>query len=183
MTLPLPGDVTSHSAARRDRYWWLWPNFHEADDARDGAKMGVTACGLIGFVTAITFYFRHLQGQSDPFDLIGGLIMLIVYCALGYGILRMSRMAASGALVLFAADKVYSAAVNGASLGIALVLVWYLIQANRAIYWFRRQTTLSTADGAALRKCGNCGAEYDPADHRADASVSLCSRCRSTSEP
>jgi len=171
--------MASQAAIKRGKYWWLWPDFHEAADARDAAKMGVTACGLIAAVTAVTFYIRYYS-EGDPFHLIGGAIVVIVYCAFGYGILRMSRAAASGALLLFAADKVYSFVVNRSSLGIALLLAWYLIHANRAVYWFHQEAHNSTGGDKTVRKCSNCGAEYDPTDYRVDAPIWSCSRCQAT---
>lgn len=167
------------STVKRGKYWWLWPDFQEPGDARDAGKMGVTACGLIAVVTVVTFYVRYYS-EGDLFHLVGGLIVFIVYCTFGYGILRMSRVAASGAIVLFVADKVYSSAVNGASLGIALLLAWYLIQANRAVYWFHREADISIGGGVSVRKCANCRTEYNPADYRVDVAVWSCSQCRAT---
>jgi hypothetical protein len=141
--------------------------------------MGVTACGLIAAVTAVTFYLRY-YGDGDVSHLISGLAVVVVYSTFAYGILRMSRAAASGALLLFAADKVYSFVVSGASLGIALFLAWYLIQANRAVYWFHKEADRPLDRGTSVRKCDHCGAEYRPSDYRVDASVWSCSQCHAT---
>jgi hypothetical protein len=128
----------SQSTAHRSKYWWLWPDFYVAKDAYDAAKMGIIACGLISGITGLTFIYRYsLEGNIG--QLLGGLIVFIIYSALGYGIFKMSRVASSTALVLFLVEKIYSFSVEGKQLGIAILLAWYLVQANRAVYWFRRQ--------------------------------------------
>lgn len=126
------------NTANRTKYWWLWPDFYDEEDARDAAKMGVIACGLIAAVTGLIFVYRYYKG-GDIYQLIGGVMIFIVYSVLGYGIFRMSRVACATALALFVAEKIYSSAFQGKSLGIAIILVWYLIQASRAVFWFRRK--------------------------------------------
>jgi hypothetical protein len=81
--------------------------------------MGVIACGLIAAVTGLIFVYRYYKG-GDIYQLIGGVIIFIVYSVLGYGIFRMSRVACATALALFVAEKIYSSAFQGKSLGIAI---------------------------------------------------------------
>ena len=128
----------TQSTSKRTKYWWVWPDFYDAKDARDGAKMGVIACALIAVVTGLTFIYRYYMGGSID-QLLGGMIVFIIYSALGYGIFRMSRISSSIALILFLIEKIYSFTVEGKQLGIAILLGWYLVQATRAVYWFRRK--------------------------------------------
>jgi hypothetical protein len=120
----------------RSKYWWLWPEFLDEKDARDAAKMGVTACGLIAIISGLAFVYRYFD-SGEIGQAITGVIMVTLYSVLGYGIFKMSGIASSIALVLFGADKLYSFAVDNKALGIGILLIWYLVQANRAIYWFR----------------------------------------------
>lgn len=126
----------TQGTANRTKYWWLWPDFYDAKDAHDAAKMGIIACALIAGITGLTFIYRYYMGGNID-QLLGGIIAFIIYSALGYGIFRMSRIASSIALILFLTEKIYSFAVEGKQLGIAILLVWYLMHANRAVYWFR----------------------------------------------
>ena len=123
----------------RPKYWWLWPDFYEEKDARDGAMMGVIACSLVAVVTGFTCIYRYYIG-GDFYQLPGGMVVFVIYCVLGYGIFKMSRTASSVALILFLTEKIYTIGVQGKSLGIAPLLAWYLFQANRATYWFRAAT-------------------------------------------
>jgi len=125
-------------AIGRSKHWWLWPDFNEEKDARDAAKMGVTACGLIAAVTGVTFYYRYMQ-DGEISQLLGGMVVLILYSIFGFGILKMSRIAVTLAMLLFIAEKGYTYLVEHKPLGIAILLAWYLVQSARAIYWFREE--------------------------------------------
>ncbi len=121
----------------RSRYWWIWPEFIDEKDARDGAQMGVIACGFIAIVNGFTFVYRFYS-SGDSSQAISAIFMVTIFSALGYGIFKMSFIASSAALVLTGADKLYSFVVNNKSIGIGILLIWYLLQANRAIYWFKK---------------------------------------------
>lgn len=73
------------NTANRTKYWWLWPDFYDEEDARDAAKMGVIACGLIAAVTGLIFVYRYYK-DCDIYQLIGGMFVFIVYCILGNGV-------------------------------------------------------------------------------------------------
>jgi hypothetical protein len=127
----------SRGTSHRSKHWWLWPDFYDEKDARDAAKMGIIACAIIAVTTGAVFTYRY-SITGDIEQLFGGLFMFIIYCALGYGIFKMSRAASSIALILFLFEKVYSFLFQGTNLGLAILLLWFLFQANRATYWFRR---------------------------------------------
>ncbi|MDO9530728.1 MAG: hypothetical protein Q7O12_01145, partial [Deltaproteobacteria bacterium] len=129
----------------RTKYWWFWPNFYDAEDAHDGAKMGVVACAIIAGVTGLTSTYSYYM-DSNIYGLLGGMIIVLIYAPLGYGIFKMSRVASSVALILFLGEKSYTFYVQGKSQGIALLLIWYLVQANRAIYWFNREQKKNRGD-------------------------------------
>jgi hypothetical protein len=130
----------SRSTTNRTKYWWLWPDFYEEKDARDAAMMGVIACSVIAVMTGLIFIYRYYRA-GDVYHLVGAMVVFIIYCVLGYGIFKMSRAASSTALILFLAEKIYTFAIQGKSLGIAPLLAWYLFQANRGVYWFRGGAT------------------------------------------
>ena len=96
----------------RPKYWWLWPDFYEEKDARDGAMMGVIACSLVAVVTGFTCIYRYYIG-GDFYQLPGGMVVFVIYCVLGYGIFKMSRTASSVALILFLTEKIYTIGVQG----------------------------------------------------------------------
>lgn len=137
--------ANTNSVVQRSKYWWLYPTFSNEKDARDGAKMGVVASGLIAIVTGVLFWYLYTT-DGDIFGLVGGLIVSLIWCILSYGIFKMSRVASSVALLFFLADKVYTVRIQGKSLGIASILVLYLINANRAIYWFKRNIDVKEAE-------------------------------------
>jgi hypothetical protein len=166
----------NQSTANRTKYWWLWPDFYQEKDARDAAKMGIIACSLIAAITGLTFTYRYYI-DGDTYQLLGGMFFFIVYCILGYGILKMSRAACSGALILFLAEKFYTFGIQGKSLGIAPLLAWYLFQANRAVYWFRGETTKAIIEPPKALTCIYCGAEYNLNDYRQDAPEWFCPQC------
>lgn len=166
----------NQGTANRTKYWWLWPDFYEEKDARDAALMGVIACSLIAVVTGFTFVYRYYT-DGDAYRLLGGMIIFIVYCALGNGILKMSRPACSTALILFLAEKIYTFGIQGKSLGIAPLLAWYLFQANRAVYWSKGKSTKPIVESPKILACTHCGAEYNPKDYRQDAPEWHCPQC------
>jgi predicted RNA-binding Zn-ribbon protein involved in translation (DUF1610 family) len=163
-------------AISRSKYWWLWPNFYSEKDARDGAKMGVLASGLIAVMTGAAFSYRYVT-DNDVFGLAGGLFVSLVWCVLSYGFFRMSRVASLTALLLFVADKAYTVGIEGKSLGIASILVLYLVNANRAIYWFKGKRGMQEAKPSETLNCESCGAVCDLADYNQDAAVWLCPAC------
>ncbi len=122
----------------RSKYWWVWPEFIDEKDARDAAKLGVTTCGFIAIVTGLVFIY-HYFAEGDISQAITAVVMVTLYSALGYGIFKMSRFASSVALILFGVDKLYSLVVENKSGNyvLAILFIWYLVQANRAIYWFK----------------------------------------------
>ena len=166
----------SQSTATRTKYWWLWPDFYVEKDARDAAMMGVIACSLIAVVTGFTFIYRYYVG-GDVNQLLGGMLVFIINCVLGYGIFKMSRAAASTALILFLAEKIYTIGIQGKSLGIAPLLAWYLFQANRAVYWFRAENIKPQIELPKILACPHCGAEYNVKDYRQDAPEWHCPQC------
>ncbi len=119
------------------RFWWVWPSFSSERDARNGSIMGVMAVGLIVLVTVAVASYQY-SADGDVYRFGGGLLESLVWCVLGYGIHRMSRVAAVIGLILFVADKGY-ALLQGQSLGIATILGLYLINGTRAVFWFRGQ--------------------------------------------
>jgi hypothetical protein len=160
----------------RSKYWWLWPNFNSEKDARDGAKMGVLAAGLIAAVTGVVFLYRY-NSDGDAYGLIGGLIVSIVWCFLGYGMFKMSRIAATAALFIFLADKLYTLVDQDKSLGIATILILYLINANRAIYWLKGKHQTEEPKVRNIITCQNCGVNQDLSDYSRENLVWLCSSC------
>ena len=160
----------------RSKYWWLWPNFYSEKDARDGAKMGVIASGLIAAVTGVVFVYRYAS-DGDVFGLVGGLVVSVVWCFLGYGMFRMSRVSALIALLLFLADKLYTVGIEGKPLGIATILVLYLANANRAIFWFRRKGGIEDAKASKIITCESCGTNQNLSDYNQETSIWLCSNC------
>lgn len=165
----------------RSRYWWVWPDLQEEKDARDAALVGVTSCGLIAIMTATVFVYRYYYVDHDLSQLIGGVIASIVYCTLGYGILRMSRLASTLALMLFVVEKLPVFLELKPDV-IALMLVWYLFQSNRAVYWFRSKTEDIKAESKQplhVSTCINCGMKYSSDDYRPEAPAWYCSKCKS----
>ena len=80
----------SRSTTNRTKYWWLWPDFYEEKDARDAAMMGVIACSVIAVMMGLIFIYRYYRA-GDVYHLVGGMVVFIIYCVLGYGIFKMSR--------------------------------------------------------------------------------------------
>ena len=50
--------------------------------------MGVLSAGLIAAVTGAVFLYRY-NNDGDVFGLIGGLIVSVIWCFLGYGIFKL----------------------------------------------------------------------------------------------
>jgi hypothetical protein len=122
----------------RPKSWYLWPSFYDAEDAQDGAKMGVFFCAII----AIYYGFAAFTAAIDIFEVYFLISLFVIFAFLSYGIFKMSRLASSTALILYTADRLLAFYYEGKfppnALGIFFV-IWYLVQANRAVYWFRRE--------------------------------------------
>jgi hypothetical protein len=154
-------------AANRPRYWWLWPSFQTKKDARDAAKMGVLACSWVAIGTGLTLGYRYYT-DHDALQIIGGLIDFFIICVLGYGILRMSRVASSVALGFFLVELIHKF-LQEKSLGTGALLAWCLFQSNRAIYWFKGKPIDAKIDFPRILSCSHCGAEYNTNDYNQDA--------------
>ena len=159
----------------RPKYWWIWPDFYIEKDARDAAKIGVIACMWIAASTGILFIIKYFEG-GDIGIIISGIVIVFIYSLLGYGILKMSRIAASIALILFLIETIYKV-VDSGKVGMAPLLVWYLIQSNRAVYWFKEESKEPKFETPKILACPHCGAEYNAKGYRQDAPEWLCSQC------
>lgn len=167
----------------RGRYWWVWPDFTSEKDARDGSYMGVVAAAWIALSTAgLSFYRYYANVNSDSSDLFGGLIFALVWFVLGYGIFRMSRIAATIGLIIYVGDRGYyvlsSAMSGGHSSNIALGVFFflYLLNANRAIYWHHQKREPKEAP-AVILNCAKCGTPYNLSDYQPDAETWYCRAC------
>ncbi len=167
----------NQSTPHRPKYWWIWPDFYIEKDARDAAKFGVTACMFIAGATGLFSIIEYFSSSNDNISiLVIGTVTVLVYSVLGYGILKMSRIAASIALVFFLIEAIYKV-IDSGKVGMAPLLVWYLIQSNRAVYWFKEKSKEPRFETPKILACPHCGAEYNVKDYRQDASEWHCPQC------
>jgi hypothetical protein len=118
---------------------WYWPTIDNIDTAREAALTGSYVAFLVAGLTgafALLSAFRILN-WIDPWALIDA----VVFTALGFLIRRMSRVAATAALILFLFERVYEASARGwkASVGLlAAILVIRFASGIRGTFAYHR---------------------------------------------
>lgn len=159
----------------RSRFWWLWPEFNSEKDARDIVKMGL---GFVVLATAFTGGYAILKyfQSNEVENMITGSIIVIIFSVLGYGIFRMSRVAATLALILIVGNWVFDIASGEKTSGAPFVFMWALFQTNRAIYWFNGEKNLVSMS-AIIKTCPVCGNKYSERDYDPENINWFCSTC------
>jgi hypothetical protein len=125
----------------KSRYW---PEINDLETARKVAKQGVWAALFVAGVTAV-FATLALFGKSFAGVDESAFVAVVIFGALAIGIWRMSRVAATLALVLFVVEKVWAAQDGQRPAGVILAIVITLIFVNtvRATFRFRRLSTVA----------------------------------------
>lgn len=164
-----------HVTPGRPLYWWLWPNFYVEKDAIDAAKMGVVAFSLKAVATGLFFFNRYYK-DNDLYLLLGGMLAFVLYCGLGYGILRMSQAACIAALLLWGMEMIVTL-MQQKPLGMAPLLFWYTIQASRAVFWYSKKK-IPAEDPTQILSCTHCGTKYRELDYSSYAPAWYCTQCK-----
>lgn len=160
---------------KRSLHWWIWPDFHIEKDALDISRLGVLCCAWIVASAAIQCILQYF-GKGDAGLLINSLINILIYSLLGYGILKRSRIAATIALTYFIAGIIWPFIEKG-KIGLAPVLIWYFIQSNRAIYWYRGGVVKAEVKLPNFLICPYCNTQSSTKSFRQGTTEWLCPIC------
>jgi hypothetical protein len=137
---PMPAAPTA--AAKKRRQNGIWPIITDAASAKFAAKQGMGAAFFCAGSTVL-FVFLARQGMA----LVQGvdesaLVDAAVFAALGILILRMSRVAAVAALVLYIVERIVMwvkmSGVGGASIPMMIVIVLCFVSSIRGTFAYQR---------------------------------------------
>jgi len=119
-----------------------WPEIKDLDTARRVAKQGVWAALFVAGVTAL-FATLAVFGKSvagvEPLAFVD----VAIFALLAIGIWKMSRVAASVALVLFVLEKIWAFqdGQRPAGMIMAIVITFIFVNTVRATFCYRRLLT------------------------------------------
>ncbi len=159
----------------RQIYWWIWPDFYSEKDARDMSKAGVFCCAWMAALIGISGIINY-SGNGNTGLLIFGIVDVFIYSLLGYGILKMSRVAVSAALIYFIVEIIWSFIERG-KIGLAPIFTWYFIQSNRAIYWYRGGMVKPEIKPQGFLICLYCKTQYSTKSFNRGTAEWLCPTC------
>ena len=126
------------------RLWGLWPDIDDVEDARAASRMAMWASFLVAGVTVVVAIAGALGlGLSALAD-------AAIFLALGFGISRVSRVAASLAFALFIVERVVLFSQTGNTGGIlGIVLLLCFGNGLRGTFAFHRlKKAAAMSDGA-----------------------------------
>jgi hypothetical protein len=140
--MPAVGSAVAPAAAKKRRQNGIWPIITDAASAKFAAKQGMGAAFFCAGSTLL-FVFLARQGMA----LIQGidesaLVDAGVFAVLGFLILRMSRVAAVAALVLYIIERIVLwtrvSSIGGASIPMMLVIVLCFVSSVRGTFAYQR---------------------------------------------
>ncbi len=161
----------------RSIFWWIWPKFYFEKDAFDVSKTGVFCCAWIAASTGISHIISY-SGNGNTGSLMSGVINALIYSLLGYGVLRMSRIAVSGAFIYFIIGIIWPFVERG-KIGPAPIFIWYFLQSNRAVYWYRAGMAKAEIKLPNYLICPYCKTQ-DRTNHFSQGIEWLCPTCKRT---
>jgi hypothetical protein len=95
----------------KDKSKWYWPTIRDIDTARhaalNGSYVALFVSGVTGLLALLSAF--HILDWVDPWSIFDAGL----FAVLGLLIRRMSRVAATSALVLYLLERVYAAYVGG----------------------------------------------------------------------
>ena len=109
---------------------WLWPRLTDSATARKAAREGVFAAAWIALVTASIATSNVFFGTTFMQITSAAYVDALLFALIGFGIYKMSRVAAIAGLALYAYEAVYMNATRGTTPNIIMLLVLTLAFAN-----------------------------------------------------
>jgi hypothetical protein len=149
-----PTPVAPAAPAKKRRQNGIWPNITDAVSARFAAKQGMGAALFCSGTTLAFVYLAHqgvamVQGLNET-----ALVDAAVFAVLGFAILRMSRVAAAAALVLYIIERFAMwrsvTGVGGASIPMMAVILLCFISGVRGTLAYHRYNDPRYSDPARL---------------------------------
>ena len=154
---------------------WILPSISDEQSARKASRQGVWACGFVTLSTTLLVVLSHL-GWSPHQVSLWALLDAVIFAGVGWGIYRVSRVAAIGGLLLFVLEKVSLWIDNGIppnALSLAVVLAFinairgtvafhgYAVRSESPENGRPRVSSEAHNDGSPIENeeysCGACG--------------------------
>ncbi len=105
----------------------FWPTMDDAESAKKAAQYGFTVAAIIAVVTAITAFFGNRWNLIDA----------VLFAVIGFGIIKMSRVAAIAGVSLVILQMIYRL-LNNSQIGIAPILALFFINSIRGTFAYHK---------------------------------------------
>jgi hypothetical protein len=124
------------SEKKTTKFWW--PDVSTQDDARSAAKGGATAAWIVAVVTSGFALYAALKAPVLNVTA-WSFLDAALFAALGFGIWRLSRLAAIGALVLYLVEQGFLwASVGPKNPVMALLFIMFFVGGIRGTFSYHR---------------------------------------------
>ncbi|MES2459125.1 MAG: hypothetical protein V4671_00980 [Armatimonadota bacterium] len=133
--------------ATRTNHWW--PPVSTREEARTATKGGVIVCGIIAVLTgALALY--SLFGKPILGITPASFIDVVLFAAIGFGIWKMSRVAAVAGLIIYLIEQGYQwATIGPKSPIVTLLFTLYLVNAVRGTFAYHRLSEVENGPPSA----------------------------------
>ena len=149
---PVDAPATQQPALARNSARWNGWAIYDEQSARSAVRQGMWAAFLIAGATALVAYLAASGVSLVPGMTSAAWVDAAIFAALGVGFMRMSRVAAVGALILYVVERVWAMKYTGFS-PIAIPMIACFAQSVRgtfAYHKYRRQAPYAAAYGHGL---------------------------------
>ena len=156
---------------------WIHPAITDEATAKKAARQGVWACGIIAGATLILYFLTY--ADFNPFNLDEyALIDISLFTLIGWGIYRMSRVAAISGLLLYALEQVVTWMEFGFKPSVHIVLIsMAFANSIRATFAFQRFSESAIMPTMLTMPTGLDSSFASPEKHKTEESKYCCGSC------
>jgi hypothetical protein len=131
----------------------FWPKIVDEESARAAAHGGVAGAGMVVIATTVLLVWGIVAGKPIAGVGLSALIDVGLFLFIGFGIYRMSRVAAVAGLSLYLLELWFTTKTNGASANVILPIIIILafiggIRGTVAYHRYRKLSALDAEPGA-----------------------------------
>lgn len=119
--------------AFQDRFFWLWPTIIDKASAKRASVTGLVACAWCAAATILLVILNFFGVGSLHFDM-SALVDALIFIVIGWGIHRMSRIAAIAGLAWHLFETIWTMSDQGGrhGYGLAIIITLLFITSVRA---------------------------------------------------
>lgn len=124
----------TNQPAKKSPYAFWWPEIRDEATARTAAKNAAGAAAFCAVITAVIAYFGWLRVTREA------MIDAVLFAVIGWGIYKMSRVAAVAGLVLYVFERIYAVIQPGAHSNVFSMIIFtaLFIGGVRGTFYFHK---------------------------------------------